>query len=705
MSVNQKEEDSFQKNTVEFNKASLLKDQDFLKKLEDISHLQKDSITFDTNIISNKNINCSLSNEWNTANFPNFLVELSSESKKNYPIDNYLNNQAEDNIFYQHPNLINENENNIIISNSLRDLEVDLMNKWFENYEYFEYYLSLYHQELFLNEERKLDNINKLKEKIKSNLEKEIKSISNNQTFKFNLVLIKFLLKELSNITLDNIDDLFLNLSNFENYSKFLDEHFEISFLLIKEKKELLKKINNLIDNLIESNNENKEAKLGKLLLYEYNIVCGLKSLYGILTFIKKIRELQKKNFLTDNIKDLLLSTMQIPYLNHTKNEIEYFEIKKIEVNSEEKSYIKLSNEELKFDNGCLSFLNNDLAYLLDDKNTLYKLHRLNENKNKYNIIGIYPNFTEDNNTYIFALEKEFLFGLNIADFGKTEKCIKLLKMEHNTTTTNDSKIIIKMDKTAKKIFNESINKSKEVINGIYLDLFSLGENEKNSFLNTYIPISEDVNNNIGIIKYNNDLFILHPIYKKNEIHEKEADNQLIYKNKDYFYSEKFIYAIDQFEIYLDINKIKNGEDNILNIDHKYSFIIKNSLSNSSYDENKTKINIDDLLNNIKTKNKLIIINNYLCFTDTCKNFYDIKNKILCSFEEESKENPLIKDLSNESKGNLSNSIISQIDNSIIFLTLVKSSINNVQEIKEKEYKVNNIYGNNNFNLFLSKKN
>ena len=160
MSTNLKEDEELtKKNQAEANRANLLKDQEFQKKLEENSQLQKNSITLDTNLISNKNINSSLSNEWNTAAFPNFLVELTLESKKNYPIDNFINNQNEDNIFYQHPNLIdeNDNENNIIILNSLRDLEIDLMNKWFENYEYFEYYLSLYHQELFLNEERKLE--------------------------------------------------------------------------------------------------------------------------------------------------------------------------------------------------------------------------------------------------------------------------------------------------------------------------------------------------------------------------------------------------------------------------------------------------------------------------------------------------------------------------------------------------------------------
>jgi hypothetical protein len=301
MSTNLKDDEIFTQKNSETN---LLKDQELFKKLEDNCHLQKNGITLDMDLISNKNINCSLANEWNSSNFPNILVELTNESKRNYPIDNYVNNQTEDNIFYQHPNLINENKNNIIILNSFRDLEVDLVNKWFENYECFDYYLSLYHQELFLNEERKINDIDKLKEKIRMNLEKELKSISNNQTFKFNLVLLKFLLKELSNISLDNIDELFGNLNNLDNYSNFLDEHFEISYLLIKEKKDILKKINNLIDKVLESNNINKEVILGKLLLYEYTIVFGLKSLYGILIFIKKIKEIEKKNMLTDYIKD-----------------------------------------------------------------------------------------------------------------------------------------------------------------------------------------------------------------------------------------------------------------------------------------------------------------------------------------------------------------------------------------------------------------
>ena len=222
-------------NDEETNKLNSLKDEEFLKKLNEVSHLQKEIIISDPNLTSNKEINCSLSNEWNSAKFPDFLVKFSSQNKTTFPIDKYLNNQSEDNIFYQHPNLINENENDVFILNSFREIEIDLMNKWFENFEYFDYYLSLYNQELFLNEERKLENIDKLKEKIKINLEKEIKSISNNQTFKFNLILLKFSLKELSNVTLENIDELTTNLNNFENYSKFLNDHFEVSFLLTRE--------------------------------------------------------------------------------------------------------------------------------------------------------------------------------------------------------------------------------------------------------------------------------------------------------------------------------------------------------------------------------------------------------------------------------------------------------------------------------------
>ena len=143
-------------NDEETNKLNSLKDEEFLKKLNEVSHLQKEIIISDSNLTSNKEINCSLSNEWNSAKFPDFLVKFSSQNKTTFPIDKYLSNQSEDNIFYQHPNLINENENDVFILNSFRELEIDLMNKWFENFEYFDYYLSLYNQELFLNEERKL---------------------------------------------------------------------------------------------------------------------------------------------------------------------------------------------------------------------------------------------------------------------------------------------------------------------------------------------------------------------------------------------------------------------------------------------------------------------------------------------------------------------------------------------------------------------
>ena len=205
--------------------------------------------------------------------------------------------------------------------NSFRDLEVDVINKWFENSNCVEYYLSLFHQELFLKEERRIENINQLKSKIKKSLETELKTLSNNQNFKFNLVLLKFLLKELSNITLDNIDELFSSLKNLENYSKFLEEHFEISYLLIKEINDLVKKINELIDEVVKSNNPDKDKILGKLLLYEYSTAFGLKSLYGLLIFLKKLKELEKNKILSNTIKDLLINNIKIPPIESGDND------------------------------------------------------------------------------------------------------------------------------------------------------------------------------------------------------------------------------------------------------------------------------------------------------------------------------------------------------------------------------------------------
>ena len=135
-----------------------------------------------------------------------------------------------------------------------------------------------------------------------------------------------------------------MNISNFENYSKFLDEHFEISFLLTKEINDLLKKINNLIDNLLESNDENKQNNLGKLLIYEYDIVYGLKSLYGFLHFIKKIKSIEKKGMLSDDIRNLLINKIKAPHLsNLIKEKIEKDELEE-EENEEE--YEEEENED-----------------------------------------------------------------------------------------------------------------------------------------------------------------------------------------------------------------------------------------------------------------------------------------------------------------------------------------------------------------------
>ena len=414
---------------------------------------------------------------------------------------------------------------------------------------------------------------------------------------------------------------------------------------------------------------------------------------------------------LSSYIKDLLLNNIKIPYISSSTSDNEKDNsIEKTEVKTEQKSYIRLSNEIFKLNNSSMTFINNDIAYLLDGNNSLYKLHRLNDSKNKYNIVETTNNFIENNNTYIFSLEKEYLFGFNSSEFGKSENSIKLLKTEHNDKNT---KIEIKIDETSKKIFNESISKSKEIINDIYLNLISFDENDKNGFLTNYSPITEIPTNNIAFLQYNTYLFIIHPIYKKNpkdKNAENQANNVNAYKDKDYFFSDKYIYAIDQFDIFLNIDKIKDGDTNLLNINYKNSTILKtplDSISNIIEEAQKNKksiINIDDIFNNnIKNKNKLLIINNILCFTDTCKNFYDINNNKICYFENESNENALIKDISNDSKENLSNSIISQFDNLIINLTLIKSSINNVQELRENEYKINYLFNNN--NIFLKNKN
>ena len=623
-------EDELQQNSKEeeTNQLNALKDEEFLKKVNEKSHLQNDIIVNDPNLTSNSEVNCSLSNEWNTAKFPDFVVDFTSQNKTSFPIDKYLSNQTEDNIFYQHPNLINEDENGAFILNSFRELEVDLMNKWFENFQYFDYYLSLFHQELFLNQERKLETIEKFKEKIKINLEKELKSISNNQEFKLNLILLNFSLKELSNVTLENLDDLSTNLNRFQNYSKFLENHFEVSFLLTKEINDLIKKLHSLIDSILESDAKNKENLIEKILIYEYNIVFELKSLLGILNLIKKINDIEKKGMLSSNIINMLMNKIKIPNLSNLLNE----KIAKIQPNSENKSYIKFSSEELNLNNSHFIFINKDIAYLLNEKNVLYKFYKTVDNKNKYNIIEINNNIINNEQISLISLEKEYLFGFDSKEFGKGENVIKLLKKEHNSSI---NKIQIKMDEISQKILTKSLINSNELINDIYLNIFDFEPNEKEKFLIDYTPISENNNSLISISQKNSSLFILHPIYKKKENknpnNAQNKNNQINY----YFFSENYVYAIDEYELDLNHQTIKEDDENILYINYKTSFIIKthidilNAFEEEEKNSIKEKYNIDEICNKIKNKNKFILINKYLCFTDTCQKFFDLnKNRI-----------------------------------------------------------------------------
>jgi hypothetical protein len=276
---------------------------------------------------------------------------------------------------------------------------------------------------------------------------------------------------------------------------------------------------------------------------------------------------------MTNYIKDLLINNIKTYYFSSFINDKKDM-IEKTDVNTSFKSYLKISSEDFNFNNCSLTFINDDLAYILNEKKILYKLYILNENKNKYNIIETNDKLlNDDDDMFLFALEKEYLFGFNYNEFGKTKKSIKLLKTEHNNNNIN---LVIEMDEKSKNIFNECVIKSKEKINELYLNLFSFDENEKAQFLNEYSPNSEVNSTNVILFQYNSYLFIIHPIYKKVTNNNKNSDSQAnnnLYKN--YYFSQKNIYAIDHFEVFLNQNNIKENDKSILYINFKSSFILK----------------------------------------------------------------------------------------------------------------------------------
>ena len=673
---------------------SFLKDEEFQKKLQDNSHLPEEKPFLDSIYLTSKEINCSISQDWNTTTYPKFLAKISAECKKNYPIDNFKNNQNADNIIYQHPILINSDiENKIKIANSFREIETDLMNKYFENSEYFDYYISLYNQELFLNEERRVNSINEFKEKIKTELQNEIKTISNDQQLKLNLVLIKILLKELSNISLNNLNEQLMNSMNLENYSKFIESHFKISYLLINEIKDIIKKINTLTDLVISQKNF---VALQKILLFEYNIMFGLKNLFGILTFLKNLENLDKKNLISNEIKNFLINNIRIP----TNIEKKFSNIIKINSNSSDekdnkKSFLKINNDELNLDDSSTVFLNYDLIYILNKNNDLIKLHRLNTTKNKYNLIKINKNISKENIS-IFSYNKEFLFSFDNSKFGKSNDIINLISKEHST---DNSKTKIILDENSEKIMTKSLSENnKEIINEIYDKLFKFeDEKDKEQFYNNYKLINNiTIENNISITQDKNYLYILHPIYQNNN--NKEDKSQI------YYFSNKYIYVLDKFELSSSNDKINKNDENIIYINYIKSILLKAE----NKDDIKNKINIDTILSNIKTKNKFLILNNCLCFNDTCKMFYNLKEELFI-FDNNEKynitQNDLNKDIVNETKENIKNSIIMKYNNRLLFIILISTENKQFKEIKENIYDINDnndIYNSN--NIFIKNK-
>ena len=228
---------------------------------------------------------------------------------------------------------------------------------------------------------------------------------------------------------------------------------------------------------------------------------------------------------LSNNIINLLINKIKIPNLSNLLNG----KIEKLEIEYEYKSYLKYSSEELNFNNCHFIFINKDIAYLLNDKNKLYKFYKTIDNKNIYSIIEINDNIINSENISLISLEKEYLFGFNTTEFGKGEKVIELIKKENSTLPQKNR---IQFDEISEKILTKSIVNSNEIIKDIYLKLVKFEHNEQEQFLKAFSPNLDDTNSLIAITQKNSSLFILHPIYKK----QTDKNNQPI-KNtqiKDY---------------------------------------------------------------------------------------------------------------------------------------------------------------------------
>ena len=112
---------------------------------------------------------------------------------------------------------------------------------------------------------------------------------------------------------------------------------------------------------------------------------------------------------LSDDIRNLLINKI----IEHYKSNLIKEKIEKVQNKNEYKSYIKLNNEEFNFNNSNLVYVNQDIFYLLNENNTLYKIYKTVDNKNRFNIIETNKNFLNNKQISLFSIGKEYLFGFD----------------------------------------------------------------------------------------------------------------------------------------------------------------------------------------------------------------------------------------------------------------------------------------------------
>ena len=588
--------------------------------MEDYSPIVGESL-IDSSIITHQSISSSLSTQERASNE---IDEISSKITSKFPMVSYIQSKKESDILFQHPLILKMKD--LKMTDELKNVSRDMVNKWYENTSLKNYYISLYSKEIFMNESNLIDSYSSYLSVIQKELKDKMSSISKDQTLQSNFMIVKIGLNNLNSISLDNLDDLVKYSKVINDYfSSFFEKHYELIFLFGKDLFKIFFKIDKLINT---STFKNPEIPV-KLLNIIYHLSSCFKSLYGYLFLIDQIQKQKLEQYYSvDKIMDCMVN-------------VNYLTIKGSGLVEQKNLFIDYIKEHFVVDNTSGVYAQNDFIFLYNSKFGIMKVHRLEQNNNSYNCIKhININYSK---TALFSFDEKYIFTFSYENYKNDKEDNVIEVYDFNL---NKSPVSLIYDNKAKMLlYNTGLEH--------YFNYLSKKENVKYN--------ESSSSSNIAVYSEDKYLYIIHPLCD-------------IPKEKDdfNFYSSKYIYALDIFEI--------NYQEDAIKISFFDTQILQNKekISDKTKDDKKT-FYIDELFSSTTSLNKFIVINGQIISSKGLY-LYNTKDK---KFVINDNQSTLFTNIDTSSTSNLTLSH----NNNILILNLEQDDAPGRFKVKERSYK------------------